>query len=426
MDEQKLNQDLFKPLTAEQIELLKDFVFKDANFFGRDKLYYSFTHKYPNEKVSRRAIWNWMDKQEVFQQNRRPVMKRGIVRPMVSKKKGWIQMDNIDMTSNAYNGFNYICHAVDLFTKKDYAKAINALTVQNMKKCVDEFIADGMEVSYLQSDRGSEFQGDFGAHLQDKSIIHKMSKAHSPWSNGTVESRNSAIKRNIFMWMRTSHDTDWPSKLPQIMENINNTFSYATKASANDIDKNTELHEAIGKHLENVASKRYKGKSSSSKDLQVGDWVRRRITYDPSNVTRKSKTGYWTDEIYEVTKVLKAVKTPNVTASYKIRDVKTKNEVSGLHSFGSLMKIPKDTVFHEKPPVRPEAVNGAEVSDPAEREWEVESILDVRMKRATRTGLPSVMYKVKWVGWKKPTWEDERNMTHAEDAIAKFMRTRQK
>ena len=45
-------------------------------------------------------------------------MSCGVVRPMVASKPGWIQMDNIDMTSHPYNSYNYICHATDLFLKR--------------------------------------------------------------------------------------------------------------------------------------------------------------------------------------------------------------------------------------------------------------------------------------------------------------------
>lgn len=416
----KLNQDLFKPLTETQVDLLKDFVYKDANFFGRDKLFFAFTNKYPKEDVSRRAIWSWMNKQEVLQLNRRPTMSRGVVRPMVSKKAGWVQIDNIDMTSNSYNGFNYICHAVDLFTKKDYAMAIPSLTVDNMKKCVTQFIKEGMKVSYMQSDVGSEFKGDFTEFLRDLGIVHKVSKPHSPWSNGTVESRNSAIKRNIFMYLKTSNDTDWVSKLPQIMGNINSTFSYATKDSANSLEANSDDHEAVGQRLEDAASKRHKGKSSSSKDLQVGDWVRIRLEYDSANIQRKSKVGYWEDDIYEVTKVLKSVKNPHLTASYKLKNKDTGEELKGLHAFGALMKIPKDTEIREKPVVRPPAVNEDDVDDLADREWEIDSIIGKRTKKKTRSSPATVMYKVRWVGYKKPTWESVDNLEHAEDAIFDF------
>ena len=106
----------FKPLTPESKERVKDLY--QANPLGRDRLYQMFKEKYPDDKTSRRAIYDYMSRTEVHQLSMRPTMKRGIVRPMVTKSLGSVQLDYLDFSFIPWNGFNAVCNAVDIFSKK--------------------------------------------------------------------------------------------------------------------------------------------------------------------------------------------------------------------------------------------------------------------------------------------------------------------
>ena len=406
-------------LTEDQEAFLKDLVYKEGNFFGLQKLYTLIRTQHPDQKLSRREVWSWMARQEVLQINRRPTMNRGIVTPMVSSKAGWIQLDNIDMTSHAYNGYKYIVHATDLFLKKDWAKAVKALTVENIKEALEEFIDQGMKCSYLQTDQGSEFKGDFTEFCQDLDIVHRMSKSHSPWANGTVESRNSGIQRLIFMYMRTSGNSDWPNMLQKFIQNINSTFNHATKKSANELEQADEaVQSETATRLQNTASKKY-GKKSQKNPLNVGDWVRIRL-FDKSGIVKRSCVGYWSKEIYEIVSIYTPRKLANLTQSYKIKNKDTGEVQHGLYSLGQLMVIPKNTELLPEPVVNPPAVNEGQVENDEELERLVDTVVSHKVIRGTRNRRPQVLYQVKFTVYRKLFWQTEEDLQGARRILNEY------
>ena len=362
----------FVPLSKQSEDRLRNFYYS-GNTFGRDKLYYSFKQKYPEDTSSRRAIWSFLEKQEVHQIYQRPTLKRGIVRPMVAEKLGSIQLDYMDFSSMPYNGFDSVCNAVDIFSKKYYAFACKGQTVKNTIKAMETFLRMGMKVTFLQADNGTSFKGDFPDWCKDNNITLQHSKPHSPWSNGVIESKGGAFKRNLFQTLKSKGTNNWVDILPQIVSNINNTMTFATGKSPNDIEENEEIHSEVGTRLKATASKRYKQKSTAA-DLQVGDWVRRKVDYDPANIKKATKTGYWRKEIYEIIAVVKNRKIPNVLDSYRIK-VQDGEILKGLFPRSDLLLIPKEMDKIPEQVVRPGPEEGT--TD----KYEVESILDKRKGR---------------------------------------------
>jgi hypothetical protein len=408
-------------LTKDEEDFLKDFTYKQGNLFGRDKLFYAIRNRFPEQDISRRELWSWMNKQEVFQINRKPTMSRGIVRTMNPGKPGWIQMDNINLESHAYNGYKYIVHAVDLFLKKDYAVPAKSLDVETMKKAIDDFLQQGMKMSYCQTDLGSEWKGDFVDYVKSKGAKHMYSKPNSPWSNGTVESRNYSITRAITMWIKATGNLDWPSMLPTFLKNINSTMTYATKESADKLEADDSLHEGIAERIANEKSRSFKGKSTKVADLKVGDWVRLR-DFDKSGLVKRSKVGWWSSEIYVIESIYTPRKTANVTQSFKIKNKETGETMKGLYSLGQLLHIPQDTETLEKAPQRPPAVNEDEVSDDEHLEWELDGIVGHKVVRATRKKPEQIMYRVKYTGWKKLYWIPETDFTNSKRILNDYKR----
>lgn len=408
-----------KPLSKQQEQFLHDLIYKEGNFFGRDKLFYILQNQYPQEKISRRSLWSYMDKQPILQVNRRPTMNRGIVRPMAPTKPGWIQLDSVQMPN--YAGYEYICHAVDLFTKKDYAKALKTLDVAGVKGAIQDFLDAGMTCSYLQVDNGKEHQGDLPEFCKSKGIVLQYSKEYSPWSNGVVESRNTGIKRSLYMWMRATGDANWPGQLPKVLQNINSTFTFRTKQSADKMEKDPSLHAEVAQRIAGQIAQQYRGKTKKEANLQVGDWVRKRLD-DTSGIVKRAKTGYWSDEIYVVASIYTPRKTANITQSFKIKRKETGQMQKGYYSLGQLLHIPKETTDLPARPINPPAIN-EEVQDPDLQEWEIDSIVGHRVTRTTR-GKPSRLeFKIRFTGYKKLYWEPEGNLLPgAKDLLEQYKR----
>lgn len=61
----------------------------------------------------------------------------------------------------------------------------------------------------------------------------------------------------------------------------------------------------------------------------------------------------------------------------------------------------------------------------SEKEWEVEKILDERIKRQKKSRKGKVEnvreYLVKWVGYKRPTWEPEENLENSKEILGDFL-----
>ena len=142
----------------------------------------------------------------------RPTLKRGIVRPMVAKSPGSIQLDYLDFSTMPWNGFNAVCNAVDIFSKKYYAYPCKGQTVANTIKAMETFIKQGMKCTFLQAGNGQSFKGDFEVWCREQGINLKHSKPHSPWSNGVIESRGgNGFKRLLFQQMKIKGTNDWVS-----------------------------------------------------------------------------------------------------------------------------------------------------------------------------------------------------------------------
>ncbi|KAJ3054904.1 hypothetical protein HK097_000421 [Rhizophlyctis rosea] len=371
-NKEKKNQDIYKPLSREEEEKLRDIYYNAP--LGRDDVYDLFKRKHPEEKASRRAIWSWMAKQEIHQIQQRPTISRGVVRPILAKSLGNVQIDYVDMSSSVFNGFNCALVGVNVFSKKIHVYPAKEQTVENTKKGIEKWIRDDdMKISFCQSDNRTSFKGDFPQWLRAKGIKHGYSKEYSSMSNDT---------------------TDWLSLTQQVVEQLNETMTFSTKKSANDIESDPALHEEVATRLQNVASKRH--------------------DYDSSGLIRYARIGYWSKEIYVIHIVIQNRKNPHISSSYKIKNVETNEIAKGLIPRGALLQIPDPANLDRVPQqeVRPGPVD-------EEGRYEVENIVGKKVGRPTR-GRSGIMYCVRWKGYKKLYWEPLENLDNAQDLIKEF------
>ncbi|KAJ3054272.1 hypothetical protein HK097_002209 [Rhizophlyctis rosea] len=183
-------------------------------------------------------------------------------------------------------------------------------------------------------------------------------------------------------------------------------MSYSTKKSAEEIEADESTHAAIAEDVVNRASKSFKGKSGKTSDIQVDDWVRLRL-FDKSGIVHRTRTGYWSDEIYKVTSIYQPRKIANVSQSFRLENKDTGEVKKGLWSLGQVLKVPKDTETLAAPPRNPPAVNENDVSDDDYLEWQLDSILKHKVVRATRRKPEHLMFQVKYSGYRKLYWIPE-------------------
>ena len=111
-------------LKQKQEKLLHRLYFKERRYFGRDKLYRYIRDNYPDSKISIRQVNAFLKKNEVSQLFRKPKKTKDIKGTVLSRPFQQIGIDLADMQSYEFDGFNYILTAIDLFSKKAWAKPI--------------------------------------------------------------------------------------------------------------------------------------------------------------------------------------------------------------------------------------------------------------------------------------------------------------
>lgn len=402
----------FEKLSSEEEEDLHELYYGGHNY-GRDKLFWVFQEKYPSGDVSRRAIADWLSRQQIHQQYTRPTMTRGVVRPMVTKEIGYIQLDCLNFQSSAFNGFDCVVNAVDVFSRYYWAYPCKGQTGVNVVKALNNFVANGMKISFISFDNGTEFLNeDVKKWLDDNMIKWRTAKPHTPWSSGSIESSGGVFKKSLFMLMKTKGTKNWVDLLPQVVKNLNSTMKFATKRAPIDLQYSEDNREEAAHRNVAQANRRYKQKAGTRKsgDLVIGDTVRLRIDYDSSNLKKASKLGYWRDEVYEIVNVIQNRKYANLTSNYRIKDKENGEVMKGIYARGMLMKINPDFV-----PIPKAVVNPGPVEAEGFDVYEVESILD---KQKGRNG--KVLYKVAWKGYKVKTWEPAANLKGAKELIKEF------
>lgn len=130
------------------------------------------------------------------------------------------------------NGYRYIVHMRDHFTKFSWATAIKQKTAESVSKFIyDIFLMFGPPI-ILQCDNGREFTGimnKLGDLWPNLKIIH--GRPRHPQSQGLVERGNAILKKKIARWMGTHQRTDWTSALGRIVYTMNCEVCRTTKVS---------------------------------------------------------------------------------------------------------------------------------------------------------------------------------------------------
>ena len=321
------------PMSKEAEQELSDLYYN--TFFGRDKLYE--LAKKNGIQVSWRQVAQFLKEQKVHQLYSRKFKRREVKATVLSEPFKQIGLDLVDMSNLEIRGFKWLLVAVDLFSKKVWARALkdkkaglNADVVKAFKSILDEM---KQTPTTVRSDRGSEFISKaFQDLLKQNNIKQILSQPGKPWSNGQVEKMNQTLKRIIKKY-RFVDNKDWVKLLPDILENINNVPNDTTGISPNDIIADKSLWEQVN---ENITGKVKKFTNTDVPKFEVGDIVRVQM---PSG----SDTNY-SREVFKVEEVFKPKAVSSFAPSYFISDMRGKlvSEKGVIKRFYNedLLKIP--------------------------------------------------------------------------------------
>ncbi len=377
-------------LTTQQEAFLKKLFFEEKMMFGRDRLFWYINDNHPDQKISRRQIADFLKKQEVAQLYHPVKRTKNIQSTILSEPFKVVGVDLIDMQSSAFNGYEYIFTAIDLFSRYAWCIPMQTKTaddsVKALRKLLKEIKNTGKLPSVLRSDNGSEFiSPKFKKELENNKIKQVLSTAGTPQSNGAIERFNGTIKRLIKMESTQEDNQDWVSQLPKLVENYNKTRNRSIgkaplKVVSEWKDGNKKDMEAVKAKMEKSVSR--KNEKAITSLIPVGSRVRLKLKGDK----HQKRDKLWTDEVYKVVKAVQP-RSKNMKAYYLVENSEGEQMSDKLYGTDLLVIKRVQTKIKFTP-----------------QKFIVSSIKD---RKETRSG---VFYLVKWRNDSKMTWEPRSNL----------------
>ena len=373
-------------LTKEQQTLIHKVYFKDKVYLGRDKLWSYIRQYYPQAKISRRQVMEWLKKQNLAQLYRPTRKTKDIAATVLSGPWQQLGIDLVDMQHFEWKKHKYMLTAVDLFSKMAWARPLVSKTTRAVAKAMESILdsCPPQAVKSIRSDNGSEFIGAaFKKMLSKRNITQVLSNPAAPQSNGQVERFNAVIKRMIKMHITQTDSNNWPKVLPQLIRNYNNVPSRVTKKNPVDVaySKNPEMLQKVKVNIQKSIPKGVRKENTPL--LNAGDKVRLKIV-TPKNY---KKDELWTRKIYTISKVFKPRKA-HANPAYFVKD-----------SSGSEFKF---KLYENDLQLVHEVHN--KVKQP--EQFQISKIIKSRKTK----GKARTEFLVKWLGHEVPTWEPESTL----------------
>lgn len=339
-------------------------------------------------------------------------------------------------------GFNAICVVVDRFTKQIHLVPTHTtLTAEGMAKIYRDniFRLHGIPRKIIH-DRGTQFEAKFMKEFYKLvGIEANASTAYHPQTDGQTERMNQEVEH--YLRVQCGHlQDDWSDWLAMAEFSYNNKEQSATgispffanhgqhpntgleprveyeKTNAGQfVEKMEKVKEETKAALERAADemrKYYNRKRNDAPEIKTGDKVLLEVTNIKTDRPMK-KLG---DLRYGPFKVLEKIG----RSSYKLELPKNWR----VHPvFNEVLLTPYaepefPSQIKELPPP-PDIINN-------EIEYEVEEVLDSRIRKRGRK--EKIEYYVKWKGYDVgvDAWQPEENLENAKDLIEKFHKKYQK
>lgn len=410
------------PLTDQQAAKMKA-LWNGGAYFGRDKLY-SMLSRDPENDISRRQVADYLAQNELAQTFRRPLRRTG-VKAIVASKLGSLQADTMDMSAQSFQGYIAIFSAIDVYSKRLYCIPLKSKSASATTYALKQILRSNpnVKVSTITTDNGGEFSSEFDTFLEERGIQHHRTKAHSPWSNGVVERSNASVRKQISMHMLAQKTRNWPAALDMLVENINNSVSAATGKTPNEIEaaeENSEVRLSAAAKIKNRAAKSVHVRGATT--LQLGDTVRKVLTYNPSGIQKPSRTGYFAPEKFTIHKVVQS-RFANQLPSYKL-ETEDGHVLTGLYARSQLLYIPDASQKLARAPQIADNQNDEEEEEETvpRRSLRQEGVFEIAYLHGKRRRKNKIQYLARWLGYpeSESTWEYISNLKNARQAIQEY------
>lgn len=243
------------------MEKLKE-LYEEYGYPGQSRLYK--IAKDNKLKVTQKQVKEFLKKQSVQQQHTQ----------IKKKKKGHIvalspnnifQADLLDYTKYSRNneGYKWILIAMDVFTRKAYARPLKNKKPSSVANAFKEIIENNKPIEVM-TDNGNEFLGKpFQVLIKDNNMIHTTNEVGDHNALGIIDRFSRTIKNSIAKYFTSRNTTKWANILPKFIAAYNNTPNSAildfkpneakkhipviTNLNLEKFDANKDLHDSINK-----------------------------------------------------------------------------------------------------------------------------------------------------------------------------------
>ncbi|CAF5046794.1 unnamed protein product [Rotaria sp. Silwood1] len=138
-----------------------------------------------------------------------------------------MQIDLVDMRTVEYNGFKWIFHAKDHFSKYSWMYPLTSKEVINVAEVLKSIFYQFGPPRILQSDNGREFVAKVILDLTKlwPGLLIINGRPRHPESQGLVERGNAVVQQLLGKWLDTNSTNDWPSGLGPVMFAMNTSIA---------------------------------------------------------------------------------------------------------------------------------------------------------------------------------------------------------
>jgi transposase InsO family protein len=313
-------------------KLLNKIYYKNGVVVGRDKLYSYVRANYPERKMTKASIANWLKYQEITQLHKRHEKPKDIKSTVMQAPPAQVGIDLVDMQLFEKDKHKYLLNAVDLFSRKLYSVPLlnkEDKTVLAGFKKINKHIPD---LRSVRSDRGSEFvSNNMKEYLDKQGIKQVLSAPYAPQSNGAIERANQTLKRLIHKNIEVKKSFNWVKSIDKMTNIINNTIIDGKGKTAEEIEDGDQA--LIKKIIE--IDKKEKSSSLAKPAYRMDTKVR---VYDPTN---KMKSRVWSKEIFKIERVIRP-KNEYGIFEYQLEGSKKKWKHEDLQPIAGVINVMKE------------------------------------------------------------------------------------
>lgn len=273
------------------------------------------------------------------------------------------------------DGYKYVLITIDCFSRFVWTRALKSKTSKEVQSALKSIItSNDVPPTVLITDRGGEYFSKPMATFFKKLGIKHYAPSSDTFKAALAERAVKTFKAILFKVLTASYSLRYIDVLDSVTETMNSRYHRSINMAPKDVSYQNQ--EVVAKYI--VKSRENELVKPQKMVLRVGDFVRIALNKNTAAMD-KAHTPNWSDEVYEVIKIIATKKHP----LYQIRDYELQT-IDGNFYAQELQKVEKNE----------------------ETVYRIEEIVKTRMKRGVKE------FFVKWKNFnsKHNSWVRESDI----------------